>query len=386
MLGALLAALLAAPAAAQELASVSASRARPAPAGDGEVAFTSLAAQSMTPPIKLIPERWVLVNGLSFSWLRAAGDAASPWLGDDPVDLYTAQWQAINLVSITERFKAVGVVIPGLFGRDLQTQAVALALWVPRDGLAFGARAGWLTTTGAPPLVPMLQATAEGERLALRATLPERLELGFEVLDDRLLVGARGGLTGGFYRWGDDEPSLLFSQSVIGPALELHLGPAILRAEGGWAFYRNDCPEDLPDCDVVDSEALGVGPSALVVPLDEATAAVRSQGSRGTCVSFGLNGAAEVLLGRQQGVSDLSEQNTYFLGKLISESWCSSICGHEVLAIGYRDDPDVQGGGFVVLKDSWDSSWGDDGLAYATYEWLQYSLLDAHALVSIEAR
>jgi len=59
----------------------------------------------------------------------------------------------------------------------------------------------------------------------------------------------------------------------------------------------------------------------------------------------------------------------------------TSLCGHEVLAVGYQDDDRVAGGGYVIIKNSWTSEWGDAGLAYVTYEWLQHSLLDAQGLV-----
>lgn len=63
----------------------------------------------------------------------------------------------------------------------------------------------------------------------------------------------------------------------------------------------------------------------------------------------------------------------------------TSLCGHEVLVVGYQDSDRVQGGGYVIVKNSWSKSWGDDGVAYVTYEWLQHSLLDAQALVQVDA-
>ena len=63
---------------------------------------------------------------------------------------------------------------------------------------------------------------------------------------------------------------------------------------------------------------------------------------------------------------------------------CSGgVCGHAVLAVGYYDDPDVDGGGFVIIKNSWDDWWGDEGYTYATYEWVENSLYDATAIVSV---
>jgi C1A family cysteine protease len=64
---------------------------------------------------------------------------------------------------------------------------------------------------------------------------------------------------------------------------------------------------------------------------------------------------------------------------------CSSgVCGHAVLAIGYQDDEDIQGGGYIIIKNSWGENWGDGGYAYLTYEWLENSILDAQAVKSIK--
>lgn len=64
----------------------------------------------------------------------------------------------------------------------------------------------------------------------------------------------------------------------------------------------------------------------------------------------------------------------------------SSLCGHEVLAVGYVDDARVDGGGYLIVKNSWGQDWGDNGLGYLTYEWLAHSLLDAQAVVDFQTR
>lgn len=68
-----------------------------------------------------------------------------------------------------------------------------------------------------------------------------------------------------------------------------------------------------------------------------------------------------------------------------ADSCGATLCGHEVLAVGYQDNDRVAGGGYVIVKNSWSKNWGDGGLAYVTYEWLQHSLLDAQALVTADA-
>lgn len=62
----------------------------------------------------------------------------------------------------------------------------------------------------------------------------------------------------------------------------------------------------------------------------------------------------------------------------------SGICGHAVLAIGYQDDQDIEGGGYIIIKNSWGTDWGDSGYAYLTYAWLVNSILDAQAVATIQ--
>lgn len=70
---------------------------------------------------------------------------------------------------------------------------------------------------------------------------------------------------------------------------------------------------------------------------------------------------------------------------IFKESKCEDPpCGHAVLAVGYKDDAEVEGGGYVVVKNSWGAKWGEGGLGYLTYTWLENSILDAQALVSVQ--
>ena len=277
-------------------------------------------------------------------------------------------------------------------------------------------------------------------------------------------------------------------------------------------LYKKECPSEIPNCDVTDSATLGVGSTALIKSYDELLPSIKNQGERGTCVSFALNAGTEILIERKKSSANLSEQDTYYWGKRVENSWDSSglfpdvvisefisqavpfvdedswpynrenkdcaeyskdhpgffcseteaqgggddgkvedphadafegqkiitshalyaslgrikqalyrgyptilsinansdftiatkkqgtvswvfevancegspICGHAILAVGYADDPNVEGGGYIIIKNSWDSSWGNDGLAYLTYTWIENSLLDANALVEVE--
>jgi C1A family cysteine protease len=63
-----------------------------------------------------------------------------------------------------------------------------------------------------------------------------------------------------------------------------------------------------------------------------------------------------------------------------------TVCGHAFLAVGYQDDESVPGGGYLIVKNSWGTKWGVKGVALASYEWALNSILDAQALVRVEAK
>ncbi|MEI6079501.1 MAG: C1 family peptidase [bacterium] len=60
--------------------------------------------------------------------------------------------------------------------------------------------------------------------------------------------------------------------------------------------------------------------------------------------------------------------------------------GHTTLAVGYQDDPNVEGGGYLILKNSWGTTWGDAGMGYATYAWVEKNITDAQAIVSVASK
>lgn len=62
---------------------------------------------------------------------------------------------------------------------------------------------------------------------------------------------------------------------------------------------------------------------------------------------------------------------------------CTGPCGHAILAIGFVDDPRVGGGGYVIIRNSWGAGWGDHGLAYLTYEWLEHNFRSATAITGV---
>jgi C1A family cysteine protease len=51
------------------------------------------------------------------------------------------------------------------------------------------------------------------------------------------------------------------------------------------------------------------------------------------------------------------------------------IGGHAVFAAGYKMDPKWQGGGYLIIKNSWSTTWGDQGYFYMPFAYAQPHLV-----------
>ena len=55
--------------------------------------------------------------------------------------------------------------------------------------------------------------------------------------------------------------------------------------------------------------------------------------------------------------------------------------GHEVILVGYRDDPNLPGGGAFEMRNSWDVSWGNGGYAWLPYAYVEIFCDEAGTIV-----
>jgi C1A family cysteine protease len=172
--------------------------------------------------------------------------------------------------------------------------------------------------------------------------------------------------------------------------------PMKLVGESTWPYnpYDHDCTEyqDVyPDATCSETEAQGGGPEgkepdpryadAEGVKIAEAHELYASLGRikqalyRGYPVVIAINANSDFQVStKKEGV----------VSWVFEVASCGASCGHAILAVGYQDDPNVDGGGYLIVKNSWGEGWGDGGLAYATYEWVENSLFDAQAIVTVE--
>jgi hypothetical protein len=70
------------------------------------------------------------------------------------------------------------------------------------------------------------------------------------------------------------------------------------------------------------------------------------------------------------------------IGASLTDSWQSTsdgkvrnngyiIGGHAILVVGYRDDASAPGGGWIDIKNSWGTKWGDLGYAHMPYSYCE---------------
>lgn len=56
--------------------------------------------------------------------------------------------------------------------------------------------------------------------------------------------------------------------------------------------------------------------------------------------------------------------------------------GHAVCAVGYRDDPEAPGGGYIIFRNSWGEDWGEENVDGAGYGHAPYALIDSSNLAA----
>jgi C1A family cysteine protease len=52
--------------------------------------------------------------------------------------------------------------------------------------------------------------------------------------------------------------------------------------------------------------------------------------------------------------------------------------GHAITLVGYADDPDYAGGGYFIVRNSWDSRWGKDSVFGPGYGTIPYRFISKY--------
>lgn len=59
----------------------------------------------------------------------------------------------------------------------------------------------------------------------------------------------------------------------------------------------------------------------------------------------------------------------------IPQPWEQLLGGHAVFCCGYQDDPQYEGGGYLIAKNSWGTNFGDQGYIYLPYAYVRQPLM-----------
>lgn len=221
--------------------------------GDASARFIGYDISLLTPPIKLIPDRLMWINGLGFSQTNSQiFDATGLQNTDDQVNLFSITLNMFVLASLSEKWSLSLVIVPGFHGnfsegvsgRDFLMQGIGLVTYELNEKISLGGGGGYANIFGIPQPLGALQFTYEGERFSVNALLPRNLDLWYEVVDDSWSVGLQGVVEGGYFHRAPEEISepdnifIQYSVGTMGPSVQKSFGPLKLTANVGVMFLR----------------------------------------------------------------------------------------------------------------------------------------------------
>ncbi len=215
-----------------------------------DIRFLGFGGRVLTPPLRFADGRVRWANGLRFAWGQPRLSAELPDTTSN--NMVSLMWEAIVLGEISERWKAVAMLAPGLHsnfaaplsGRDFKMQAVGVVTYQTGDDTLVGLGFGYANLFGVPRPFPVLQASTERARWRASMLLPQQADIWYELVDDRLSLGAQARLSGGTFHRGNDDPGrpdnvfIRYSLGTISPAVEARAGGLRITGEVGYAARR----------------------------------------------------------------------------------------------------------------------------------------------------
>lgn len=167
------------------------------------------------PPLKLVPERWVVIALADFEYTRLRFEGARLPTAEDH-DLYRARLGLLNLAQISDKLGVVALVQPGFysdFGGPLSTDdvgltALVLGSWTFSASLSAGLGGGYVLFFGRPRWVPFGQLQLDRDRVQVDVLLPRVATVWWNAAGP-LWLGAEAEIDGGFYRLHPDNTDAL---------------------------------------------------------------------------------------------------------------------------------------------------------------------------------
>ncbi|MEL6342997.1 MAG: DUF6268 family outer membrane beta-barrel protein [Myxococcota bacterium] len=253
--------------------------------GDPTARFIAYDIGLLTPPIRVIPDRMLWINGVSFSQTNSQiFDAIGLNDEDGEVNLYSITLDMFFAASLNEKWSLLAAVIPGihgnlvdgLSGQDFLMQGFILATVKLNERIALGGGGGYANLFGVPQPLALVQFTYKGDRFSADVLLPRNVDLWYEVVDESWFVGLQSEIAGGYYHIAPEQENnpdnvfVQYSVGTFGPSLQKAFGPLKLTANVGWMGFRrynviqNDNPDPLFEFEL--DPALNASISLTITP------------------------------------------------------------------------------------------------------------------------
>jgi C1A family cysteine protease len=124
--------------------------------------------------------------------------------------------------------------------------------------------------------------------------------------------------------------------------------------ETDWPYDISKFTQKPPDQATADAAGFKIASYHSLSGLDEVKTCLAS--NNGVVLGFTVYSSFESAEVATTGVMPVPAPGEEVLG------------GHAVFAVGYKDDASLAGGGRLIVKNSWGSSWGDQGYFYMPYQ------------------
>ena len=211
------------------------------------------AASTPTPPIKLVPDRWLLVNTLAASDTRLVStDAAWPGTDDETRHITSLRYGLLSVVTPSERWLFLATVTPALASdfasplssRDLVVTATGIVGYHPAEHLTVGLGGGYVSFLGGPMPIALGLFRGQWEAGRIDLLLPQSAVFMLEPTE-AFAIGLDTRIKGGYYHQTTTDTAfpkgvfLQHSTGTAGPRAELTLrGRVRVFATGGYTFLR----------------------------------------------------------------------------------------------------------------------------------------------------
>lgn len=124
-------------------------------------------------------------------------------------------------------------------------------------------------------------------------------------------------------------------------------------SESNWPYIINKFKQKPPDLAYQDAKQFKISIYSRILNLTDIKTALAT--GNGVVFGFLVFESFETEEVATTGIMSMPKLGEDILG------------GHAVFVCGYKDDPEWAGGGYLIIKNSWGTGWGDKGYFYMPY-------------------